>query len=73
VRITIASAELIGECKSRSGSFTSLYRWLSGNDFLAIKADRQEPLIVIEARKLASLLAQIPRQAIEKSLWWEKI
>jgi hypothetical protein len=44
------------------------YRWLEGNDFLAIKADRYDPLIIVNARKLASLLAQIPRQAIETSM-----
>ena len=43
------------------------YRWLEGNDFLAVKADRQDPPIIINARKLASLLTQIPRQAIETS------
>jgi hypothetical protein len=49
-------------CKSRGGSFGNLYRWLQGNDFLSIKKNRQDPLIIMNARKLASLLAHIPRQ-----------
>ena len=43
------------------------YRRLEGNDFLATKADRYDPRIIMNARKLASLLAQIPRKAIETS------
>ena len=49
-----------GECKSRGAAFCNLYKWLQGYDFLAIKRDREEPLIIIEARKLASILSQIP-------------
>jgi hypothetical protein len=45
------------------------YRWLEGHDFLAIKADRYDPLIIMNARKLASLLAQIPRQTHRESRW----
>jgi hypothetical protein len=47
--------------------YGSLYRWLEGYDFRAIKKDREEPLITMNARKLASLLARIPRQAITES------
>ena len=50
-----------GECKCRGAAFCNLYKWLQGYDFLVVKRDRDEPLIIIEARKLASILAQKPR------------
>jgi hypothetical protein len=52
---------LIGECKSRAAAFSNLYKWLEGYDFLVIKKDRHDSLIVMSARLLARLLAQIPR------------
>jgi len=58
VRLTVNGATFTGECKSRGASLNRLYAWLAGKDFLAIKKDREEPLIVMEARKLASILAQ---------------
>ena len=61
VRLTVNGTELTGECKSRGASFNRLYTWLAPYDFLAIKRDRDEPLIIIEARKLVSILAQKPR------------
>jgi len=53
---------------SHAAAFCNLYKWLQGNDFLSIKKNRQDPLIIMNPRKLASLLAQIPRQAIETSM-----
>jgi hypothetical protein len=49
------------KCKSRGASFSSLYKWFAGNDFLVVKRDREDPLIIINARKLAPILAQKPR------------
>ena len=68
IRLTIGDRVLTGECKSRAKAFPKFYRWLEGNDFLAIKQDRMEPLVIIEARKLATLLAIMPRQATEKAV-----
>jgi hypothetical protein len=67
VRLTLNGAELTGECKSRGASFNRLYQWLAGNDFLAIRKDRYDSLLVMSARLLARFLTQTPRQAIEKS------
>jgi hypothetical protein len=35
------------ECKARADGFRELYRWLDGRDILVVKADRQEPLVVL--------------------------
>ena len=68
VRLKINGSELTGECKSRAASFGNLYRWIKGYDFLALKRDRDEALIVIEARKLASILGGIASNRIEKAM-----
>ena len=35
------------EVKCRSNGFKEIYRWLDGADFLIVRADRSEPLVVI--------------------------
>jgi hypothetical protein len=35
------------EVKARSDGFRELYGWLDGSDVLVIKADRQDPLVVV--------------------------
>ena len=67
VRLRVNGSELTGECKSRAASFGNLYRWIKGYDFLALKRDRDEALIVIEARKLASILGGIASNPIRKA------
>jgi len=41
---------VIGECKLRKDGFKQIYKWLGENDFLTIRADRQERLYVIPER-----------------------
>jgi hypothetical protein len=36
------------ECKARAVGFRELYSWLRERDVLIVKADRQEPLVVLE-------------------------
>jgi hypothetical protein len=43
------------EVKCRGQGFRELYAWLAGRDVLIIKADRQEPLVVLRM----SLAAEI--------------
>ena len=38
---------LQGECKVRADGFKTLYGWLGDNDFLTVRADRQERLYVV--------------------------
>jgi hypothetical protein len=47
------------ESKVRANGFRELYHWLAGNDFLVVRADRQEPLVVLTLR----LAVQIARAA----------
>ena len=47
------------EVKCRARGFQQLYAWLDGNDFLIIKQDHAEPLVVVPLR----LAAEIARQA----------
>lgn len=46
----------VGEVKRRRDGFRQLYKWLEGNDFLAIRADRQEWLIVIPVERVKDLM-----------------
>jgi hypothetical protein len=38
------------EVKCRATGFRELYGWLASNDLLVVKADRQEPLVVVPFR-----------------------
>jgi len=45
------------EVKNRGNGFRRLYEWLEGNDFLIVKADRGEPLIVLRMKLAAEIAA----------------
>lgn len=45
-----------GEVKRRRDGFKQLYAWLEGRDFLALRADRREWLIVLPVKKALQLL-----------------
>ena len=47
---------LTGEVKLRKNGFKMLYDWLDGNDFLKVKADRKEYLVVIPLELFIKLL-----------------
>jgi Holliday junction resolvase len=52
------------EVKCRARGFQQLYAWLEGNDFLVVKQDRAEPLVVIPLRlatEIASAAEKAPR------------
>src|SRR6516165_10626665 len=38
------------ECKCRGSGFRQLYTWLDGADFLIVRADRAEPLVIVPFR-----------------------
>ena len=46
------------EVKCRGDGFRQLYAWLDGADFLIVRADRSEPLVVLPL-KLATEIAKI--------------
>jgi hypothetical protein len=47
------------EVKARGDGFKQFYDWLDGRDVLIVKADRQEPLVVVRL----SLAAEIAKGA----------
>ncbi len=60
IDIEIAGRTLHGEIKARGngGGFATIERWLSGNDLLFLKRDRQEPLVVLAWRTWRSLMQE---------------
>lgn len=48
-----------GEVKRRRDGFTSLYRWLEGKDFLALRSDRQGWLVVMRAEDVKALIEEL--------------
>jgi Holliday junction resolvase len=59
VVITTMGRDLCVEVKARAAGFRELYSWLNERDVLIVKADRQEPLVVLRP----SLAAQIAKRA----------
>lgn len=43
----VLGSDRVGEVKVRAKGFSQLYGWLQGNDFLVVRSDRREPLLVI--------------------------
>jgi hypothetical protein len=50
------------EVKCRGNGFRRLYDWLGDHDFLIVRADRHEPLVVVPLR-LAVEIARVAEQA----------
>jgi Holliday junction resolvase len=59
------------EVKCRGNGFRELYRWLDGADFLIVKADRREPLVVVKLA-LAAEIAVIAERAKAKEFPLER-
>jgi Holliday junction resolvase len=47
VVMPLMGRDLCLEVKARAEGFRELYSWLDGRDVLIVKADRQEPLVVV--------------------------
>ena len=52
--------DLCVEVKARADGFRELYGWLDQRDVLIVKADRQEPLVIVRL----SLAAEIAKLAV---------
>lgn len=48
-----------GEVKRRKDGFRQLYAWLQGRDFVAVRADRKEWLVVMRAADVKLLCEQM--------------
>jgi Holliday junction resolvase len=55
--VSLLGRDLCVEVKARAAGFRSLYSWLTDRDVLIVKADRQEPLVVLRL----SLAAEIAK------------
>jgi hypothetical protein len=55
--VPILGVDRAVEVKCRGAGFRELYTWLDGRDVLIVKADRQEPLVVVRM-SLAAEIAQ---------------
>jgi Holliday junction resolvase len=53
------------EVKCRATGFSRLYTWLADTDFLVLKADRREPLVVLRLSEAISLITQIENRVAE--------
>jgi hypothetical protein len=51
------------EVKARADGFRELYCWLDGRDMLIVKAERQEPLVVVRL-SLAAEIAKVGSSAL---------
>jgi hypothetical protein len=58
--LPLLGRDLCVEVKARADGFRKLYAWLDGRDALVLKADRQEPLVVVRL----SLAAEIANAAV---------
>jgi hypothetical protein len=57
LRVPILGVDRAVEVKCRAAGFRQLYDWLNRRDVLIVKADRQEPLVVLRM----SLAAEIAK------------
>jgi Holliday junction resolvase len=62
VSIRLLGTDRRVEVKCRRNGFRQLYDWLEGHDFLIVRADRRELLVVIPL-KLAAEIAMIAERA----------
>ena len=58
ITMPLLGADRAVEVKCRAAGFAQLYDWLSERYFLIVKADRQEPLVVLRM----SLAAEIAKR-----------
>jgi Holliday junction resolvase len=58
VLLPLLGRDLCLEVKARADGFREMYSWLEDRDVLVIKANRQEPLVVVRL----SLAAEIAKQ-----------
>jgi hypothetical protein len=62
VSVSLLGIDRRAEVKCRGNGFRELYAWLHGADFLVVRADRREPLVVAPL-KFAAEIAAIAEKA----------
>jgi len=61
VTVPVIGRDLTAEVKVRARGFAQLYDWLAGRDFLVVRADRREPLVVLPLRLAAEIAGAAER------------
>lgn len=64
VSVPFLGADRRVEVKSRANGFSRLYDWLGAHDYLIVKADRREPLLILplkEAVRIAAIAEKAKR------------
>ena len=61
ISVPLLGRDLRVEVKARANGFRRLYDWLGDHDFLIVKADRLEPIVVLRL-KFASEIAVLAEQ-----------
>jgi hypothetical protein len=58
--VVVGDVECSVEVKCRAAGFGQLYDWLGARDLLVLKADRQEPLVVLRLSLAAKIVKGSP-------------
>lgn len=66
ITVPVLGVDRCCEVKVRAKGFRTLYEWLAGRDFLIVRADRAEPLVVIPL-KLAAEWIKLTEQSAQSS------
>jgi hypothetical protein len=61
ISVPALGRDLRGEAKCRGNGFNRLYDWLEGHDFLVIRADRRELLVVVPLKLAAEVVMAAER------------
>jgi hypothetical protein len=61
ISVPALGRDLRGEAKCRGNGFARLYDWLEGADFLVLRADRRELLVVTWLELAAEIVAMAER------------
>jgi hypothetical protein len=67
VTIPVLNVDRAAEVKCRANGFRELYRWLEGRDFLIVRTDRSEPLVIIPMKLAAEITAVAENSAKSES------
>jgi Holliday junction resolvase len=62
ISVPLIGADRRVEVKVRGNGFARLYDWLEGNDFLIVRSDRREPLVVIPLKFAAEIASVAERR-----------
>jgi hypothetical protein len=62
VTVPILNVDRVVEVKCRADGFRELYRWLIDRDILIVRADRNEPLVVLPLKLAADIAAKAAAQ-----------